>query len=99
MSIQTRSKNLLQCLLLKWYDFLLSCFISLQVTHYLGSEKEGYQTLMNIVMSEAYFANSFVFLLCGTIYLLNSFHYKASAAETTRQIAATPAPVLGIRDG
>jgi len=54
---------------------------------------------MNIVMSEAYFANSFVFLLCGTIYLLNSFHYKASAAETTRQIAATPAPVLGIRDG
>ena len=63
------------------------------------AKKEGYQTLMNIVMSEAYFANSFVFLLCGTIYLLNSFHYKASAAETTRQIAATPAPVLGIRDG
>jgi len=53
---------------------------------------------MNIVMSEAYFANSFVFLLCGTIYFLNSFHCKASVAETTRQIAATPATVLGIRD-
>jgi len=55
---------------------------------------------MNIAMSEAYFANSFVFLLCGIIYLLNSFHCKASAAETTRQIAATLAQhVLGIRDG
>jgi len=54
---------------------------------------------MNIGMSEPYFDNSFVFLLCGIIYLLNSFHCKASAAETTRQIAATPATVLGIRDG
>ena len=97
MSIQTRSKNLLQCLLLKWYDFLLTCFISLQFTHYLGSEKKRVTKLL--CMSEAYFANSFVFLLCGTIYFLNSFHYKASAAETTRQIAATPAPILGIRDG
>jgi len=34
-------EELAAMLAIGWYDFLLSCFISLQVTHYLGSEKRG----------------------------------------------------------
>ena len=39
-------EELAAMLAIGWYDFLLSCFISLHVTHYLGSEKKRVTKLL-----------------------------------------------------